>query len=107
MNEEIKYYRPVWTCGRYNDKAQVAIYYNLIAGMSYFFESYSAMVIGEILTVPRNGEFCLDTISSKLNIALDSLTPFFQQLEEMGIVSSVLPTEEIIFEKKTQMLSDN
>lgn len=56
------YYRPVWTCGRYNEKAQAAIYYNLIAGMSYFFESYSAMVIGEILTIPRNGEFSLETI---------------------------------------------
>ena len=90
------YYRPIWTCGRYNEKAQAAIYYNLIAGMSYFFESYSAMVIGEILTIPRNGEFSLETIATKLNIAMESLTPFFEQLEQMGIVSSVLPTDEII-----------
>ena len=89
-------YRPKWTCGRYNAKAQVAIYYNLIAGMSYFFESYSAMVIGEILSEPRNGEFCIEEIASKLNIAMESLEPFFEQLEQMGIVSSVFPTEEII-----------
>jgi hypothetical protein len=50
------YFRPIWTCGRYNENAQAAILYNLIAGMSYFFESYSAMVIGEILSAPRNGE---------------------------------------------------
>ena len=46
MTQTNIYYRPIWTCGRYNEKAQAAIYYNLIAGMSYFFESYSAMVIG-------------------------------------------------------------
>ena len=67
---------------------QAAIYYNLIAGMSYFFESYSAMVIGEILSVPRNGEMDIEQISKRLNIAMESLVPFFQQLEQMGIVSS-------------------
>lgn len=96
MKEHNKYYRPIWTCGRYNDKAQAAIYYNLIAGMSYFFESYSAKVIGEIISVPRNGEFSIEAIAAKLNIAMESLEPFFVQLEQMGIVSSVFPTEEII-----------
>lgn len=96
MTQPNIYYRPVWTCGRYNVKAQAAIYYNLITGMSYFFESYSAMVIGEILSVPRNGKLELDLIATKLNIAMESIVPFFQQLEQMGIVSSVLPTEEMI-----------
>lgn len=90
------YYRPIWTCGRYNEKAQVAIYYNLIAGISYFFESYSAMVIGEILTVPRNGKLNIETIGKKLDIAQESIVPFFQQLEQMGIVSSIYPTDDII-----------
>ena len=64
--------------------------------MSYFFESYSAKVIGEIISVPRNGEFSIEAIAAKLNIAMESLEPFFVQLEQMGIVSSVFPTEEII-----------
>ena len=64
--------------------------------MSYFFESYSAMVIGEILSVPRNGKMKLDAIAEKLNIAMESLVSFFEQLEQMGIVSSVLPTEAMI-----------
>lgn len=101
------YYRPVWTCGRYNEKAQAAIYYNLIAGMSYFFESYSAMVIGEILAVPRNGKLNLDAISVKLNIAMESLVPFFEQLEQMGIVSSVLPTKEMIADYRKRMSEYN
>lgn len=33
------YYRPIWICGRYNERRQATIYYNLIAGMSYFFEN--------------------------------------------------------------------
>ena len=101
------YYRPVWTCGRYNEKAQAAIYYNLMAGMSYFFESYSAMVIGEILSVPRNGKMGLDAIAKKLNIAMESLTPFFEELEEMGIVSSVMPTDDIIADYRKRISEYN
>lgn len=107
MTEIKNYYRPIWTCGRYNEKAQAAIYYNLIAGMSYFFESYSAMVIGEILSVPRNDEFCVEDIASKLNIAMESLEPFFVQLEQMGIVSSVFPTDEIIADYRNRVSEYN
>lgn len=107
MTQTNIYYRPIWTCGRYNEKALAAIYYNLIAGMSYFFESYSAMVIGEILSVPRNGTMNLETIGKKLNIAMESLVPFFQQLEQMGIVSSVFPTEEIIADYRKRVSEYN
>ena len=107
MTDNNKYYRPVWTCGRYNEKEQVAIYYNLIAGMSYFFESYSAMVIGEILSAPRNGEMNLEEIAKRLNIAMESLIPFFQQLEQMGIVSSVLPTDGIIADYRRRVSEYN
>ena len=101
------YYRPIWTCGRYNKKAQAAIYYNLIAGMSYFFESYSAMVIGEILSIPRNGMMELSVIASKLDIAIESLALFFDQLEQMGIVSSVLPTEDMIADYRKRVSEYN
>ena len=96
METDKTYYRPIWTCGRYDAKAQVAIYYNLIAGMSYFFESFSAQVIGEILSAERNGKVSINEISSRLNIAIESLVPFFKQLEEQGIVSSVYPDKDII-----------
>lgn len=65
------------------------------------------MVIGEILTIPRNGEFSLETIATKLNIAMESLIPFFQQLEQMGIVSSVLPTDEIIADYRIRVSEYN
>ena len=71
------YYRPEWTCGRYNDNAKVALMYNLIEGKSFFFESYSAMVIGEILSVHKNSDVSIADISGKLDIATESLSPFF------------------------------
>ena len=96
METNRTYYRPIWTCGRYDERAQVAIYYNLIAGMSYYFESFSAQVIGMILSVDRNGKVDINEISSKFNISIESLEPFFKQLEEQGIVSSVYPDKNII-----------
>ena len=30
------YYRPEWTCGRYNAEHNAALYYNLLEGMCYF-----------------------------------------------------------------------
>ena len=65
------------------------------------------MVIGEILSVPRNGTMNLETIGKKLNIAMESLIPFFQQLEQMGIVSSVFPTEEIIADYRKRVSEYN
>lgn len=101
------YYRPAWTCGRYDDNAQVAICYNLITGVSYFFESYSAMVIGEILSAKRNGRLNVRDISTKLNISTDSLNPFFEQLEQLGIVSSVYPSEDIISDYRRRVSEYN
>lgn len=97
------YYRPVWTCGRYNEKAQVTICYNLIAGISYYFESYSAKVIGEILSVPRNHIVNTENISKKLNISTESLNPFFEQLEQLGLVSSIAPSKDIISEYRKRV----
>lgn len=101
------YFRPIWTCGRYNEKEHVAIYYNLITGISFFFESYSAMVIGEVLSVPRNGKVNVDYVSQKLNISKESLEPFFIQLEQLGIVSSVYPSKKVVTEYRKRISEYN
>lgn len=101
------YYRPEWTCGRYNDNAEVALMYNLIEGKSFFFESYSAMVIGEILSVHKNSEVSIADISGKLDIATESLSPFFEQLEQLGLVSSILPTKDIICDYRNRIIKYN
>lgn len=92
------YYRPEWTCGRYNAEKEVAIYYNLIEGFSYFFEEYSATVIGAILSVRRNGKFTVSDIADKTGIAEECLSDFFVQLDNLKIISSIEPTTDYISE---------
>ena len=107
MSEQIIYHRPIWTCGRYNAEKKASIYYNLITGISYYFEDFSAMVIGELLNVARNGKICLQDISERQNIALESLIPFFVQLEQLGIVSSAPITESIVDEYRRRVSEYN
>ena len=91
-----QYYRPEWTCGRYDSEAQIAIMYNLIEGMSYFFEEDSAKVIGALLSIPRNGQLSIQDIVLKTNISEESLSPFFEELEEYGLCIQTYPTSQII-----------
>lgn len=94
MNSNKLYYRPEWTCGRYNSEKHVAIYYSLIEGMSYFFEEDSADVMGEILKSPRNGKVEIESISKNLNISSESIIPFFDSLVNMGMLTNGIPTKE-------------
>lgn len=94
MNHTQSYVRPVWTCGRYNAEKHVAIMYNLIAGYSFFFEKQSADVIGCILSIPRNGEISLSTIAQATQIAEESILDFFGVLEQQGLITASVPTEE-------------
>lgn len=101
------YFRPEWTCGRYNSRAEVAIYYNLLTGISYFFESHSAKVIGEVLSLPRNNKFSIHDFSERLNISIDSLLSFFEELEQLGLISSIFPTQDIISEYRNKVREYN
>ncbi|MBR1956167.1 MAG: radical SAM protein [Bacteroidales bacterium] len=74
------YIRPEWTCGRYDAQHKAAIYYNLIAGMSYYLEDYSAQIIGYILNVGKQQSFTLADLSKHINITPDILDPFMCEL---------------------------
>ncbi|MBE6245373.1 MAG: radical SAM protein [Bacteroidales bacterium] len=89
-------FRPKWTCGRYSENKKVAIIYNLITGICYFFEDDSAMVIGEVLSLNRNAGIKIDTLSAKLAIDKDRLISFINELEEKGIVCTFKPTPKDI-----------
>ena len=84
--QQPKFFRPQWTCGRYNAEADTAIMYNLIEGQSYFFESYSAQVIREILSVPRKEELNIETISANTGIARENIFEFMNVLYGEGLV---------------------
>lgn len=91
---DIKFFRPEWTCGRYNPQKHVAIYYNLIEGISYFFEDESADVVGAILDLGRNNAFTLDIISEKTSISIDNLLPFIEELRNLNLVTNSEITDE-------------
>ena len=90
------YYRPEWTCGRFNKEKQVALMYNLIEGMSYLFEDYSAEVIGKILSVEKNGQVSIDDVSLHTLIDKESLLPFFDELLELKLLTAEVPTVQSI-----------
>ena len=88
------FFRPEWTTGRYDSKKHVAIFYNLIEGMSYFFEDESADVIGKILSVVRNGHFTSEEITEDTNIPIEILLPFLEELENLNLLTKEHPTKE-------------
>ena len=93
---ETIYYRPEWTCGRYHKVAKVALCYNLIEGMSYFFEGDSAEIVGCLLATERNGSISVDALALGTNTALESLIPFLEELTKVGLLITKLVTPEVV-----------
>lgn len=97
------FFRPEWTCGRYNSEHGVAICYNLIEGMVYLFEDASAHVIEELLHVERNEAINLCATAQNLGIEEVELSSFFEELVRIGIISSQLPTKEYISQYRANL----
>lgn len=100
-----EYFRPEWTCGRYDEAHQAAIFYNLIEGMSYFFEGYSAMVIGEVIKVARNASVSLQKVAERTNIQLECIEPFFEELMQRNLLTASSPTKLGIADYRKQVSS--
>ena len=60
------FFRPPWTCGKYNAEKHVAIMFNLLSRMNDFFEEESADVVGMVLAAGRGGKVSIDEVSDKL-----------------------------------------
>lgn len=88
------FYRPEWTCGRYNAEKKVAIYYNLIEGLSYLFEDDSAEIIGEVLKTSRNGLVDGVKIARQTNTAIESIDNFFNDLTQANLLTTASPESE-------------
>lgn len=95
-SELVNIFRPEWTCGRYDEKHRVAIYYNLIEGMAYFFEEESASVIGEILHLGRNGCMSIGLLSKNTCLSEETLRPFLEELKHLNLITSFLPSHKTI-----------
>lgn len=94
LYSKLHLFRPEWACGRYNEEKQACILYNLIAGFSYFFDGYSAKVIGEILKVGRNEDINVESIATATGIHMESLCQFFIILLQNGLLTDSVPMEE-------------
>lgn len=90
------FYRPEWTCGRYDEIHRVAIFYNLIEGMTYFFEDYSADVVGIILSLGKNGCMSITDLSFKSNLSEENLKPFLKELEQLHLLTISCPSKSDI-----------
>lgn len=103
----MKLYRPLWTCGRFNAHARIAIYYNLIEGIAYTFEESSALVIGYILNLRKGNSFELDDMSDKLLIEIESLIPFVEELCKLGLLSKESISESLIAKHRSIKIRNN
>ena len=107
------YYRPAWTCGRFSErnaqlgKKHVAIMYNLIEGISNFFEDYSADVIKHVLNVRRNEAVSVDEVSKATGIDTESIDNFFQLLVNNGLLSTHVFTKEEEFDYRKIVHENN
>lgn len=101
MDERV--YRPIWTCGRYNETGKVAIYYNLLDGVSYLFEDYSALVVSLLLALPRNGSTTINKIAQQTGIAIESIAPFLQELMDLRLIVDHEPTYKEVNNYRTSI----
>ena len=58
------YFRPEWTCGRYNSRHRVALMYNLLEGVAHFFDDLSADVVSIILNTPINEQYYVKNLKT-------------------------------------------
>ncbi len=97
-------FRPEWTCGRYNDTKRAAIMYNLITGFSFYFDDFSAVVVGEILKAGKNEDIDIRRIETATGICNESLTTFFDSLIQCGLLTDSIPTAEGVMKYRRAVL---
>lgn len=105
MGEQI-YYRPEWTCGRYNEEKKVAIYYNLIEGVSYFFEEDSAYIIGKILQTAKGSLFDLSSLSD-MDYSMDEIYGFLNELVSLQLLSTYIYSREDIIQYRQSTIKSH
>ena len=95
------FYRPVWTCGRYNkniSEQSYALMYNLIEGAAHFFEEESAKIIGTILSYPKGAQIPVAAVSDAVNneFSHEEILAFCHELVEIGLLTDgLLPEDKV------------
>ena len=68
--------------------------YNLLEGKSFFFESFSSLVIKHVLSFQRNEEINIPHISNETQIAQESVIDFMENLVTVGLISNKVYSNE-------------
>ena len=79
--------------------------YNLIAGISYYFDDFSSIVVGEILKAGRNEDIDISRIETSTGICKESLISFFGTLMQCGLLTDSIPTAGGIMDYRQAVLS--
>lgn len=98
------YFRPVWISGRYNKESKSAIVFQNLLGLSYYFEDFSADVLGYILSIPKGGNFSSFAISQALGIDIETIDEFLSQLKSLYILSATECSEESIDKVRAELV---
>ena len=107
LASQVFLFRPEWTCGKYNHNKRVALFYNLLEGMSHFFENESANVISTILQIKRNTSVSLLEIYEQTGIHISSLVPFIVLLSSLGLVTNRIYSHEEILRIRQEIAKCN
>lgn len=87
MTNSNTYYRAIWCTGRYDKINRAAIIFNLLEGLSFFFEDETAELIGAILSSKRGEPISLLRISDAISCEKENLISFFEELVHVGILT--------------------
>lgn len=94
-----KYYRPEWTCGRYDIASRSAIMYNLLEGDVYLFQDITADLINLILNTKKGDRIDINNISKELELNSNTIIDFFdKKLITNKLVTNKKYSNEEIFE---------
>lgn len=107
MNPKIVYFRPEWTSGSYNNEKKTAIVYNLIEGVSHYFDDMSAVVIGHMLASKRSTPINLNDIAIKVDLPVEIIVDFAKQLSQVGLLTNRLYNKEEIYRYRKIVAQNN
>ena len=65
--------------------------------MCFYYEGVSAEVVGSILCINRNEPFYIEWLSEKLDVSVQSLIPFLDELKNYGLLTNKIASKEGVF----------
>lgn len=101
------YYLPTWVCGKYDATSHSTIIYNLIAGLSFFFEDLAADIVGIILSNGKNSLVDEEKIYLSSGLDKEDIDDFLKKLFDYGLLSTTPSDQETIDKYRNHYLTNH